>query len=280
MKKIFRRLIGSLMIIAAIISLLVSAFFLAQIWRLRQPATTRVVENLDLLYATVVTMENSIILVDDTVSSLRASSESISESAASVADTVNDTSMMADSFATLLGDDLTNTITNTQTAIISAQSSAVVIDNVLTGLASIPFIGIDYNPQVPLNQALRNISDTLSAIPPSLVQIQGDLESTSTDLSQLEANLKLISQDLQDILITIAEAQFVIDEAQIEITQLKTRLEYSRSAAPGWILALAWVLTFVIAWLSISQLGLLLQGFDVLINTNQKAATLPDLHYG
>jgi hypothetical protein len=280
MKTVLHRITGFLMVTAALVSLLVSAFFLVMVWRYRQPVTTRVVENLDLLYATTVTMEDSLLMVDDTVSSLRAASETISSSSDAIENAIGDGSIMTDSFATLLGDNLTATITDTQTAIISAQASAVVIDNVLSGLASIPFIGIDYNPRVPLNQALGNISDTLSSIPPTLEEIQSDLISTGLNLKQLETDLQKINSNIQNILGTMEKAQRIIDEYQQEISQLKTRLDLSRTASPEWILTAAWVLTFVISWLSISQLGLLLQGFDILLNANKHTVNLPDLHYG
>jgi len=280
MKTALHRIVGFLMVAAALISLLISAFFLVMIWRYRQPVTARLVENLDLLYATTVTMEDSLLLVDDTVTSLRAASETISSSSNAMENAISDGSVMTDSFATLLGENLTATITDTQTAIISAQASAVVIDNVLTGLASIPFIGIDYNPLVPLNKALGNISDTLSSIPPTLEEIQSDLNDTGSNLRQLESDLGQINRNMQNILDTLEKAQRIIDEYQQQVSQLKTRLDHSRTESPKWILTAAWVLTFVIAWLSISQLGLLLQGFDILLNANKENINLPDLHYG
>lgn len=280
MKTALHRIVGFLLVTAALISLLISAFFLVMIWRYRQPATARIVENLDLLYATTVTMEDSLLLVDDTVTSLSAASETISSSSNAMENAISDGSVMTDSFATLLGENLTATITDTQTAIVSAQASATVIDNVLTGLASIPFIGIDYNPPVPLNKALGNISDTLSSIPPTLEEIQSDLNSTGANLRQLESDLGQINRNMQNILDTLEKAQRIIDDYQQQVSQLKTRLDHSRTESPKWILAAAWGLTFVIAWLSISQLGLLLQGFDILLNANKQTINLPDLHYG
>lgn len=280
MKTLLRRITGSLMIIAAVVSLLVSVLFLVGIWRVRQPVTARFVENLDLLYTMTVTMEDSLLLIENVVTSLIDASETISQSSLAISDTINGTSIMADSFANLLGEDLPTTIINTQTAIISAQSSAVVIDNVLTGLASIPLLGIDYNPPMPLNQALGNISDTLASIPPNLEQIETGLKSTSTNLLQLQTDLELINLNLQTMQVNMTEAQAVVDDYQQQIELLKSRLEKSRAAAPDWVLGAVWLLTFVIAWLSISQLGLLLQGFDILLSTNKQSMDLAQIHNG
>lgn len=277
MKTLLRRITGSIMIIAAIVSLLVSVAFLVGVWRLRQPVTAGIVKNLDLLFVTTVTIDDSLLLIENTVATLIEASATISQSSNAISEAINGTSVMADSFANLLGENLPTTILNTQTAITSAQSSAVVIDNVLTGLASIPLLGFDYNPPIPLNQALGNISDTLSSIPPNLEQIETGLKSTSSNLLQLQGDLELINLNLQNIQLTMTEAQEVIDDYQQELGGLKERLENSKAAAHNWVLGAAWLLTSVIAWLSISQFGLLLQGFDILLNTEKQSAILPPI---
>ena len=275
MKMLLRRITGSIMIIAAVISLLVSVILLIGIWRYRQPVTAGIIENLDLLYTTTATIDDSLLLIEEAVTSLTEATETISQSSNAISEAINSTSLMADSFAGLLGDDLPTTILNTQTAITSAQSSAVVIDNVLTGLASIPLLGLDYNPPMPLNQALGNVSETLSEIPPNLEQIEIGLKSTSSNLLHLQADLELINLNLQNIQVTMDEAQKVIDDYQNQVELLMERLEASRSAAPDWVLGAAWLLTLVIFWLSISQFGLLLQGFDILLNTRKETGNLP-----
>ena len=277
MKTLLRRITGSIMIIAAIVGLLVSVAFLVGVWRLRQPVTAGIVKNLDLLYATTVTIDDSLLLIENTVTTLIEATDTISQSSNAISGAINGTSVMADSFANLLGEDLPTTIVNTQTAITSAQSSAVVIDNVLTGLASIPLIGVNYNPPIPLNEALGNISDTLSSIPPNLEQIETGLKSTSSNLLQLQADLELINLNLQNIQATMTEAQEVIDHYQQELGGLKERLENSKAATHTWVLGAAWLLTSVIAWLSLSQFGLLLQGFDILVHPEKQSATLPPI---
>jgi methyl-accepting chemotaxis protein len=269
MKTSFRRIIGIILMTAAIFSLLVSLFLLVQTWRLRQPLSDRLVDNLDLLYATIVTTEDSLSLVETTLANLLSTTETLQGTTVSVAQSIHDTGLLTDSFATIVGDDFPTTIENTQTAISSAQSSAVVIDNLLYGLASIPLIGIDYDPPLPLNLALGQVGDSLSSLPAALEEIQGDLQSAHTNLLQVEENVIQINQHIDTIIDNLSQAQDVIDEYQIEIRQLKIRLEKSRNAAADWALSAAWLLTLLIVWLSISQLGLLMQGLDMAICTDK-----------
>ena len=259
-----RRRIGFIMIFAAIISLLISAFFLVQVWRTRLPLTNLVVENLDLLFATTLTTDDSLLLIESTLTDLLTSTDTLQRTTITVAQSIHDTSLMADSIASIVGNDIPLVIAETQTAVSSAQASAVVIDNVLNALASIPLIGIDYHPGVPLNVALGQVSSSLESLPTSLEQVRGELDSTHTNLLGLEEKIYQINLDIQETASNLYLAQVVIDEYQREIAQLETKLDHSRNSAPEWMLSAAWVLTFVIIWFSISQMGILLQGYDML----------------
>jgi uncharacterized coiled-coil protein SlyX len=259
-----RRIVGVGMIIAAIVWMLISLFFLVQIWRLRQPVTDWVVTNLDLLYTTCSTTENGLMVIESTVANFSDTTTALETTTIAAAQSLHDTGLLVDTLSTLVGEELPTTITNTQTALSSAQTSAVVIENVLYGLASIPLIGINYSPEVPLSQALGQVSASLDALPGSLEDIQGDLDNTHTDLSLLEENLITINQNIQVINDNLTLAQGVIDDFQVQVRQLKTRLDNSRNSAPDWTRTGALILTIVVLWQGFSQASILVQGIDML----------------
>jgi hypothetical protein len=251
------------MIFAALLSLTISLFFLIQIWRLKQPVTEGLVSNLDLLHRTAATSETALQVIETTVTNLAATTTALEETTLSTAQTIHNTGLLVDTFSTLSGEDFPTIITNTQSALASAQTSAIVIDNVLSALASIPLIGIDYNPETPLNQALAQVSASLSPLPAELAKIQDNLDTTNTSLQSLEETVVAINLNLQDIQTNLANAQVVIDEYQVEVSNLETRLARSREIAPVWVLRGTWILTFLVIWLGISQLGMLVEGLDM-----------------
>ena len=218
-----------------------------------------------MVFTTATTTEDSLLLIESSILDLLDATDTFQTTSITVAQSIHSSSLMTDSIASITGNDIPVMIADTQTAITSAQASAVVIDNVLNALASIPFIGIDYHPRVPLNVALGQVSSSLASLPTSLEQVQGELESAHDNLLGLEEDIIQINQDLQAVATNLTLAQVVVDEYKTEIAQLKTRLDHSRNSMPDWILSAAWVLTFVIIWFSISQLGMLLQGFDMLL---------------
>ena len=79
----------------------------------------------------------------------------------------------------------------------------------------------------------------------------------------MDGELTKISDTTQGISSTLASAQTVIDQYKATTTQLKANVETAQREASTWILAITWILSFVLGWLLIVQLGLGMQGLDL-----------------
>ena len=79
----------------------------------------------------------------------------------------------------------------------------------------------------------------------------------------MDVELTKISETTQGMNSTLASAQTVIDQYKAATTQLKANVETAQRGAQNWILAIAVILSFVLGWVLISQLGLVLQGLDL-----------------
>jgi len=53
-----------------------------------------------------------------------------------------------------------------------------------------------------------------------------------------------------------------------------------RLAAPGWMMTVTWILTFVLGWFLIAQLGLFAQGFDMLRGSREVKISSENLKRG
>ncbi len=103
-------------------------------------------------------MGNVIDLTKTNILTIETTIDNLDETLISVSDSL-------DTSAVLLGDDLRQTIMETQTALSSASTSAKIIDNTLVFLASVPFIGVEYQPDVPLHTSLEQVAANLDDIP-------------------------------------------------------------------------------------------------------------------
>ncbi len=263
MNSTLKRLTGVIMVLLAVASLLLSLYCLVQVWRLRQPLTEKALSAFDLVSTTLDTTEQGLTVVEGTLDNISLNVATLESATLGMAQSVHDAGLTVDSVALLVGEDLPSAITNTQNALSSAQTSALVIDNVLTALSRVPLIGIDYAPEIPLNLALSNIAVSLSGVPGALKNIEQNMVITGDNLVTLETQVTDISQKVKLINDNLTQAKSVVDQYQEEIAQFQELATSGRQSAPTWVTTAARFLTFLLIWLGISQLGLLVQGLQM-----------------
>jgi hypothetical protein len=267
-----KRLLGYIFVVAAAAGIFFSIFGLVEVWRVKATLAQSVSDNLALLDQTLGTTADSLTLVGQTLQTLSSDVGAIRTTSEALTQAVHSTSPILDSLSTLTGKALPNSISATQLALTSAQASALLIDNVLGALSSIPFSPVaPYKPQVPLHTALAQISTSLDEIPPSLATINASLVAGKTNLAQVEDELSRISVTVKQTSDNLDSAQKIIDQYKTIASQAKTNVEAAQLAAAGWISGLAWAATFILVWLMISQLGLGLQGIEILTATRHNS---------
>jgi hypothetical protein len=267
---IMKRIIGILLIIGAVGGTLFSLTGLVELWRYRPVVTKSVVDNLALVDQTLSTTQQALSIVGQVVETTTGDVAALQATSAAVAQAIRDTNPGLDSIISLTGKDIPDAISATQTSLASAQSSALVIDNVLAALTSIPFLPIGaYAPAVPLHTSLGQVSASLNTLKPALVTINTSLVNDKTDMNTVEAQLTQIAKTTQGMSLSLTDAQTVINQYIAVTTQLKTNIEATQREAPSWITAISWITSLVLGWLVIAQLGLGMQGLD-LVRGSQK----------
>jgi hypothetical protein len=260
-----RKLLGVFMIVAAVAGIIFCTIGLIKIWQVKPTLTQAVSDNLTLLDETLIATEDGLTLIGQLVHTTSTDVASLQTTTQALAQTIHDTNPMLDSLTSLAGKDLPDAIIAAQTSLASAQGSAQLIDTVLGALTSIPFSPVaQYKPEVPLHTSLSQVSTSLDTIPPSLATIHTSLSAGKTNLGVVESELTKISTTVKGISDTLGSTQKSIDQYKTVTTKLKARVEASQLGAPNLITTFAWILTILLVWLLISQLGLWVQGFDLL----------------
>lgn len=97
---------------------------------------------------------------------------------------------LLESVQVLLGEDVPDTLSATQTALESTQSSARAMDRVLRALSTIRILtGVTYNPEQPLDQALLGVAESLEPLPAQLRTVSDEIDSFRSTLDGLEPQL-------------------------------------------------------------------------------------------
>jgi methyl-accepting chemotaxis protein len=266
MNTIGRRIIGITMVIFATISLIITVYGIYQIWQWREPLVENVSSTLDLVESTLQATAEGLVVVGESLDSVISSISGLESTVTTLAKSIEDTAPLVSSLGTLTGDVLPNAVTSAQTSLESAQDGARIIDTVLKALTI--FNRSAYQPEVPLHEALGNVSEGLNDIPGSLATMETSLNSTYDNLEVMQADISLIAEDIAAINEGLEEGKNVLKQYQELISEVQTRIDSFQSRLPSIVETLAWVLTFILIWLGIAQIGLLTQGLALVRTEN------------
>lgn len=251
-----------LMIIVTSLGLLLSLFFLFFTWSIREPATVRLQAAATTTADILETTGQGLEIIDQVLVNVYSSTVALEDSATALADMIESSSVFVDSAGGFLGEGLINTITNTQTAIDSAQETASVIDNILNTLSRIPLIGIDYNPSRPLGNALGDVSESLDPIQGTLTDFQQNLQDTRTSMQEFSSQVQSLEQNISNINQNLLATQQTIDEYQTRLSSFQAWMENAIDQLPTWITTTCWIITLIIFWFMLIQVALMLQAIN------------------
>lgn len=258
-----RRIIGLVLIIAAAEGLLLSISGIAAIWTVKRSLTGNLVRTFDLLDETLDAASDGLAVADQTLARFVVDITTMESTIQTAGKSIEDTIPMMESFTELLTNDLPATIQSTQTAIVSAQSSAQAIEGMLQLLSAIPLLPIGtYDPEVPLADALADVSTSLDPIPQSLTDLAEDLETSQDNMTLIAAQVETISINVGALRTNLTQTQEVLSRVRDVIATLQRQVAATRSGLPGGLNAAVWFLTVFFIWLGITQIGLLTQGLE------------------
>lgn len=136
---------------------------------------------------------------------------------------------LLESTGELLGEELPITIETTRAALISAQGGAAAMDRVLRGLA---FLGLEYDPEQPLDQSMGETADSLEPLPATLRGVESDLSASREDLDAVRADLDDLGRDSQQLAEELSTMAASLEGYAGDLTRAAQRLERGSQRAP------------------------------------------------
>jgi len=259
-----RKVFGVMLIIFSILGLLVSIFAVVQVWHLRIPVATRIYDGLVFSEKVVNTSISGLTVVDSSLTNIRTSLNSLEDSTMLMAQSMEDTSNLIGSFSSLFKTDIKDTLENTKLSVVAAQSSALIIDNLLYGLSRLPLLNMVYDPPKPLNEALKEIGETLNDMPESMDEISGNLTDSNKNLLSLKDGIDEISMSFADFQRDLSNAQGVIDDYLSDLEKIQAALTTTQENIYNYSLWAAILLTVLIVLIVITQVAAVMQGWDMM----------------
>jgi hypothetical protein len=256
-----KRVLGIVLVIISIVSLIVSAGGVIALWSARPAINTALEDTFQLVSETAVTTQQALTVADQALQDATKTIAVLSGSITSLANSMGGAQDALKSVTQLVQTDLPKTIDTAQTALESAAATAEVVDNFLSGLSRIQFLNINYNPEVPLDQAITNIGDGLNNLPPTLTKIGGDLATVNGSLPDIVKAINGLGTTISSITSTLDKAQTVIQEYAAQLARATVAVQQISAGVPTYVTLFIAVLTFIMLWIVAVQLIVLAVGW-------------------
>lgn len=191
--------------------------------------------------------------VDQALVEVRATLEVVGGITDRVADSTDDAAAIMDEIAVLSTGQIPDTLTALQETMPALIDTARVIDDTMQTLS---FLGVDYSPDEPLDEALRQVETQLEGLPETIAE-QGariedlveELRLTGSDTALIGARLEAIDGNLADAEATIDDYRQAVDDLGLvgDVgTEIAAAVPAARVALA--LLALSGVALAVIGW--------------------------------
>jgi methyl-accepting chemotaxis protein len=272
----FLRTVGIIFVITSILGVLISIVGIGTIWLVRPRIENSLTDAVNTINDTLHTTNKSLTVMGNVIELTKTNILTVETTIENLDETITGVSDSLDITAVLVGDDLRETIMETQTALTSASSSAKIIDNTLLFLASVPFIGVEYQPDVPLHTSLEQVAENLDDIPGSLESMEQTLSSTADGLDTFYVDLSLLAKDISSFEEDLSEAQVLLDEYHDIIEKTEEKLVNLRENISLYSILLSTFSTLLLFWMLIIHFSIFLQGWHYLTG-EPKVIKLSDL---
>jgi len=273
---IFRRIIGFLMIIVAILGLVIAgagAFFANRAIDATVAGLNSVVNTLN---STVGTSTDSLRNVQATLTEVGATLDTVSLTASNAATTLVDTQPLLEQVTTLTTETLPASLDAVNVAVPNLAGIAGTIDTTLSRLSDFQLerqflgqsfnfdLGINYNPTEPFDEAVLQVGESLQDVPDQLRALEGNLQTSITNIGAVGGNIDQLSANIDGINTTVQEFIPLLDQYIAVLDQTTGSLENARAQVNANLNTIKLVATGLLAWFALYQIVPLYVGYRML----------------
>ncbi|MBI9050813.1 MAG: hypothetical protein JEZ00_15440 [Anaerolineaceae bacterium] len=274
MKRILYTIIGYSFSLAAALGILCSLTGIILVWRFVPAVSDRLVDTASFAQRALDSTEELLDVADNTLTDAEDNITLIAEATQDMAGSVDKTATIAASISDTMENEFSDIVENTQSALTSLEGSAKLVDDTLSFVAAIPFLGSKYSNQTPLYNSVVGVNQSLTDLPDNIFRLQENLEETSSAFTQLNESLQTLSDSMSEIETSLEDANAIVESYQILVDEAQTSTARVIGKLPAWIRWFAAGLSVLFVWTILIQAGLLLYVWD-LAALRQKKEDIP-----
>lgn len=265
MSTTLRRLMAIIMAIFSAASLAATIFLIFQIWNASSRLENQIISGINNTQTAVNTASRGLVATQLVMTDTQNILQSTVEMMLSISASLHEVPPVLKELEDLSGTSLPQTIENTKVSIVAAQDSAGRIEDMLVLLSQIPFFpGGKYEPEVTLKEALGLVGEDLDGFTKPLENMQDSLKSTRENLEGVEAEGVEVALDLRKVAVDLKTAGEGLDASLEQVEAFNNQLQLLEGRIPGWITGGTWVLTFILSWIGLAQIGWLIYAISLI----------------
>ncbi len=265
MSTFMSRFVGLTLILASILGLVVSVGGIVILVQNRQNLETQVVSLIDLMDSSLSITSEGFTVINDALVQTSKSTVLVTEITNDLGNSIGTSSPALESIGDLLGKELVAMIDSAQSSLVSAQSSAKVIDDTLK---LVSFFSMSApkpaSGEKPLAESLGEIAKSMENLPKSLLTVQKSIEDTSKNLQSMQTGVYDLATSINQVDETIVNAQHVIGQYNSTVKEIRATTTQIKTNLPRTINLAVIGITLGLVWMAIAQIGLFTQGLELM----------------
>ncbi|RMG89043.1 MAG: hypothetical protein D6706_22025 [Chloroflexi bacterium] len=277
-----RRFLGVVMILIGLLGVVASLAGMVMGRQAVDVVGSALQENLALTSESLDAVLATLTLARETIDDVNQGMETVGNTATDLAQTVRETRPLLDQIGQVIGEDAPGSVEAVQAAMPDLIQVAAAIDDTLATLNDFRIeenilgfeinysLGINYEPTVPFDESVMEISNSLDGLPGRLRALQVYINVTSKNLDTISQDIVAIAEDLETINGRITEVGPLLDEYIRIVTALNDNTRLLGSQIESELETVKLVLTLMMAWLGLTQIAPLYLGLELLTGRRQQ----------
>jgi methyl-accepting chemotaxis protein len=212
------------------------------------------------------TVNDTLTLTKQTLGEVTAGLDTVGEAAVNLSSTLDDTQPILEQVTQVAARDVPDGLDAVQTAIPDVAQAAGAIDDTLSilnafqverSIFGVPIqfdLGIDYDPESPLDETVLELGQSLQGMPAGLRALEDDLTIANESLFVIGDNVLAIAEDLDRLNASVGELEPLIDEYLRLAAETADLINQTRESLTQQLQTAKLIATLLFVWLGLSQI--------------------------
>lgn len=257
-----RSILGLALIVLAVLSLVIAAAGIVQVWMLREPVTQDAINTLDLLNSTLDTTSQGLTIAKTSLQSVTTTIGALQSTVASAANTIDQASNSVSSLGGIIGQNLSGTINAALGTLEAVQNTTQTVDEFLASVSKLPFVNLNYNPEKPLSASVDELTNKLAEVPNSLGALEKNLTNSGSSLDRVGQDAQTLAGSLGQVQRDMTKLVGVIEQYETQVKAFQGTVQNLRANIVTILWGVVLFFTFILFWLAATMLMTLFKGLE------------------